>query len=140
MSCLSVLRSLLLRSKGVFPHGEIKFQESRSYEQTYQAYFEETASHVSTTHRIVRECDEKRLSQLKAKLEADQAKFEADRKTKEWSVAGWKRKAKAEVALLSEERKNWKKICAKDNAEKVNLRNVINNFNAEIEKLKKQDA
>ncbi|KAJ0827037.1 hypothetical protein HanRHA438_Chr17g0821111 [Helianthus annuus] len=84
--------------------------------------------------------DEKRLAQLKAKLEVDQAKFEADHKTEEWSVAGWKRKTEAEAALLSEERKNWKKICEKDNAEKVNLRNVINNLKAEIEKLKKQDA
>ncbi|XP_021984891.1 fas-binding factor 1-like [Helianthus annuus] len=84
--------------------------------------------------------DESRVAQLKAKLEADQAKFEADRKTEEWSVAGWKRKAEAEAALLSEERKNWKKICEKDNAEKVNLRNVINNLKAEIEKLMKQDA
>ncbi|KAJ0532134.1 hypothetical protein HanIR_Chr09g0393351 [Helianthus annuus] len=66
--------------------------------------------------------------------------FEADRKTDEWSVAGWKRKAEVEAALLSEERKNWKKICEKDNAEKVNLRNVINNLKAEIEKLKKHDA
>ncbi|KAJ0435667.1 hypothetical protein HanIR_Chr17g0895801 [Helianthus annuus] len=84
--------------------------------------------------------DEKRLAQLKAKLEADQAKFEADCKTEEWSVAGWKRKAESESALLSEERKNWKRICEKGNAEKVNLRNVINNLKAEIEKLKKQDA
>ncbi|XP_022023975.1 fas-binding factor 1-like [Helianthus annuus] len=84
--------------------------------------------------------DENRVAQLRTKLEADQAKFEADRKTEEWSVAGWKRKAEAEAALLSEERKNWKKICEKDNAEKMGLRNVINNLKAEVEKLKKQDA
>ncbi|XP_022030145.1 calponin homology domain-containing protein DDB_G0272472-like [Helianthus annuus] len=83
---------------------------------------------------------EARVAQLRAKLEADQAKFENDRKTEEWSVAGWKRKAEAEAALISEERKNWKKICEKDNAEKMNLRNVINNLKAEVEKLKKQDA
>ncbi|KAM0019863.1 hypothetical protein Hdeb2414_s0025g00660721 [Helianthus debilis subsp. tardiflorus] len=41
--------------QGIFPPGEIKFQESRSYEQTYHAYLEETASHASTTHHIVRE-------------------------------------------------------------------------------------
>ncbi|KAJ0702453.1 hypothetical protein HanPI659440_Chr14g0529691 [Helianthus annuus] len=145
--------------QGILPPGEVKFQEGRSYEQTYQSYFEETASHVSTTHRIVREWynmhkdqesfmasqkkfakDEKRLAQLKAKLEADQAKFEAERKTEEWSVAGWKRKAEAEAALLSEERKNWRKICEKDNAEKSNLRDIINNLKAEVEKMKNQDA
>ncbi|KAF5773922.1 hypothetical protein HanXRQr2_Chr13g0594261 [Helianthus annuus] len=145
--------------QGILPPGEINFQEGRSYEQTYQSYLEETASHVSTTHRIVREWysmhkdqesflvsqkkfakDEKRLAQLKAKLEADQAKFEAERKTEEWSVAGWKRKAEAEAALLSEERKNWRRICEKDNAEKANLRNIINNLKAEVEKLKNQDA
>ncbi|XP_021995770.1 fas-binding factor 1-like [Helianthus annuus] len=84
--------------------------------------------------------DEARAAQLRAKLEADQAKFENDRKTEEWSVAGWKRKAEAEAALLSEERKNWKKICEKDNAKKMGLRIVINNLKAEVEKLKKQDA
>ncbi|MFS7981711.1 hypothetical protein Hanom_Chr10g00954201 [Helianthus anomalus] len=84
--------------------------------------------------------DENRVTQLRAKLDADQTKFEADRKTEEWSVADWKRKAETEAALLSEERKNWKKICEKDNAEKMGLRNVINNLKAEVEKLKKQDA
>ncbi|KAJ0482093.1 hypothetical protein HanIR_Chr13g0650041 [Helianthus annuus] len=145
--------------QGILPPGEVKFQEGLSYDQTYQSYFEETASHVSTTHPIVREWysmhkdqesftasqkkfakDEKRLAQLKAKLEADQAKFEAERKTKEWSVAGWKRKAEAEAALLSEERKNWRRICKKDNAEKSNLRDIINNLKAEVEKMKNQDA
>ncbi|KAJ0454973.1 hypothetical protein HanIR_Chr15g0745981 [Helianthus annuus] len=140
--------------QGILPPGEIKFQESRSYEKTYQSYCAKTASHVSTTHRIVREWysmhkeqesfmvsrkkfakDERRLAQLMAKLKDDQAKFEAERKTEEWSVAGWKRKAKAEAALLSEERKNWRKICEKDNAEKANLRNIINNLKAEVEKL-----
>ncbi|KAJ0776550.1 hypothetical protein HanLR1_Chr02g0046921 [Helianthus annuus] len=84
--------------------------------------------------------DESRVAQLRDKLEADQAKFENDRKTEEWFVSGWKRKAEAEASLLSEERKNWKKICEKDNAEKMGLRNVINNLKAEVEKLKKQDA
>ncbi|KAJ0601423.1 hypothetical protein HanIR_Chr03g0128181 [Helianthus annuus] len=145
--------------QGAFPPGEIKFQESRSYEQTYHAYLEEAASHVSTTHRIVREWhsmhkdwaafkisqkkfaeEETRIARLKAKLEADQAKFEAGRKTEVWSVVGWKRKAEAEAALLSEERKNWKKICEKDNAEQAKLRNVVNNLKPELEKLKKQDA
>ncbi|KAF5808001.1 hypothetical protein HanRHA438_Chr04g0151811 [Helianthus annuus] len=98
--------------QGTLPPGEIKFQEGRSYEQTYQSYCAETASHVSTTHRIVREWysmhkeqesfmvsrkkfakDERRLAQLMAKLKYDQAKFEAERKTEEWSIAGWKRKA-----------------------------------------------
>ncbi|XP_022013710.1 plasminogen-binding group A streptococcal M-like protein PAM [Helianthus annuus] len=82
--------------------------------------------------------DEKRLAQLMAKLKDDQAKFEAKRKTKEWSVAGWKRRA--EAALLSEERKNWKKIYEKDNAEKANLRTIISNLKADVEKLKNQDA
>ncbi|KAJ0577431.1 hypothetical protein HanIR_Chr05g0235891 [Helianthus annuus] len=145
--------------QGILPPGEVKLQEDRSYEQTYQSYFAETASHVFTTHRIVREWynmhkeqksfmvaqkkfakDERRLAQLMAKLEADQAKFETERKTEEWSVAGWKRKAEAEAALLSEERKNWRKICEKDNAEKANLRTIINNLKAEVEKLKNQDA
>ncbi|XP_022004544.1 meiosis-specific nuclear structural protein 1-like [Helianthus annuus] len=84
--------------------------------------------------------DEVQAAQLRAKLEADQAKYENDRKTEEWSVAGWKRKAEAEAALLSKERKNWKEICEKDNAEKMGLRIVINNLKAEVEKLKKQDA
>ncbi|KAJ0545770.1 hypothetical protein HanIR_Chr08g0353451 [Helianthus annuus] len=84
--------------------------------------------------------DERCLAQLMAKLKDDQAKFEAERKTEEWSVAGWKRKAEAEAALLSEKRKNWRKICEKDNAEKANLRTIISNLKAEVEKLKNQDA
>ncbi|KAM0014592.1 hypothetical protein Hdeb2414_s0034g00725551 [Helianthus debilis subsp. tardiflorus] len=83
---------------------------------------------------------EARVAQLKAALEADRAKFDHDRKTEEWSVAGWKRKVEAETALLSKERKNWKEICEKDNAEKMILLNVINNLKAEVEKLKKRDA
>ncbi|XP_021974981.1 sarcolemmal membrane-associated protein-like [Helianthus annuus] len=67
--------------------------------------------------------DERRLAQLMAKLKDDQAK-----------------KAEAEAALLSEERKNWRKICEKDNAEKANLRIIINNLKADVEKLKNQDA
>ncbi|MFS7986884.1 hypothetical protein Hanom_Chr11g01015501 [Helianthus anomalus] len=46
--------------------------------------------------------DEARAALLKAKLESDRAKFESDQKTKEWSVASWKRKVEAEVSLLSE--------------------------------------
>ncbi|KAJ0475946.1 hypothetical protein HanRHA438_Chr13g0586301 [Helianthus annuus] len=84
--------------------------------------------------------DEAQVAQMKATLEADRAKFESDLKTEEWSVAGWKRKAEAEAALLSKERKNWREICEKDNNEKMGLRNVINNLKAKVEKLKKQDA
>ncbi|KAM0010591.1 hypothetical protein Hdeb2414_s0072g00774051 [Helianthus debilis subsp. tardiflorus] len=84
--------------------------------------------------------DENHAAQLRANLEADQAKFENDRRTEEWSIAGLKRKAEAEAALLSGERKIWKKICEKENAEKMSLCNVINNLKAEVEKLKKQDA
>ncbi|KAJ0735265.1 hypothetical protein HanPI659440_Chr11g0430171 [Helianthus annuus] len=117
--------------QGILPPGEVKFQESQSCDQAYQSYVAETVAHVSTTHRIVREwynmhkeqksfaaaqkkfsSDERHLAQLMAKLKDDQAKFEAERKTEEWSVAGWKRKAEAEAALLSEERKNWRKIYA----------------------------
>ncbi|KAM0031830.1 hypothetical protein Hdeb2414_s0017g00513561 [Helianthus debilis subsp. tardiflorus] len=145
--------------EGTFPPGEIKFQEGHPHEQTYHAYLEEAASYTSTTHRIVREWrsmhkewvfyeeskkknseDEARVTQLKATLEADRAKFDHDRKTEEWSVARWKRKAESEAALLSKERKNWREICEKDNAEKMGLRNVINNLRAEVEKLKKQDV
>ncbi|MFS8034087.1 hypothetical protein Hanom_Chr17g01577081 [Helianthus anomalus] len=134
--------------QGTFPPREIKFQEGRPHEQTYHAYLEEAASYTSTTHRIVREWhgmhkewaafkaskkkateDEARATLLRAKLEGDQAKF-----------AGWKRKAEAEAALLSNELKNWKEICEKDNAEKMSLRNVINNLKAVVEMLKKQDA
>ncbi|MFS8019508.1 hypothetical protein Hanom_Chr15g01404581 [Helianthus anomalus] len=63
--------------------------------------------------------DETRAALLRARLEADQAKFENDRKTEEWSVAGWKRKAEAEAALLAKERKIWKEICEKDNKEEL---------------------
>ncbi|MFS7905768.1 hypothetical protein Hanom_Chr01g00051541 [Helianthus anomalus] len=123
--------------QGTFPPGEIKFQEGRLHDQTYHAYLEESASYTSTTHRIKKVAkDENRAAHLRAKLEADQAKFEKDRRTEEWSVADWKRKAEAEASLLSEERKNWKKICEKDNAEKMGLRNVIHNLKAE-EQLKK---
>ncbi|KAF5803463.1 hypothetical protein HanRHA438_Chr06g0280641 [Helianthus annuus] len=75
---------------------------------------------------------------LRAKLDADQAKFESEQKTEEWSAAGWKRKAEAEAALFSEERKRWREICEKDNNEKMGLRNNINNLKVEIEKLKKE--
>ncbi|KAJ0864259.1 hypothetical protein HanPSC8_Chr12g0539841 [Helianthus annuus] len=138
--------------QGILPPGEVKFQEDQSYEQSYQSYFAETASHVSTTHRIVREWysmhkeqksfiaaqkkfakDDRRLAQLMAKLEADQAKFETERKTEEWSVAGWRRKAEAEAALLSEERKNWRKF-----AKRIMLRKQT--FDVEVEKLKKEKA
>ncbi|MFS7905762.1 hypothetical protein Hanom_Chr01g00051481 [Helianthus anomalus] len=126
--------------QGTFPPGEIKFQEGRLHDQTYHAYLEEAASYTSTTHRIMRGWysmhkewaafkaskkkaakDENCAAQLKAKLEADQDKFGNDRRTEEWSVVGWKRKAEAEDALLSEERKTGKR-------------------SAEVERLKKQDA
>ncbi|KAJ0588339.1 hypothetical protein HanIR_Chr04g0173491 [Helianthus annuus] len=142
-----------------FPPGEIKFQEGRPHEKKYHAYLEEAATYTSTTHRIVHEWrsmhkewaafeaskkkvaeDEARAALLRAKLEADRAKFESDQKTEEWCVAGWKRKAEAEAALLSKERKNWRVICEKDNNEKIGLRNIINNLKAEVERLKKQDA
>ncbi|MFS7980373.1 hypothetical protein Hanom_Chr10g00938701 [Helianthus anomalus] len=127
--------------QGTFPPGEIKFQEEHPHEETYRSYLEEAASYTSTTHRIKKAAeDEARAAQLRAKLEADQAKFENDQKTKEWSVAGWKRKVEAEAALLSKERKNWKEMFEKDNSKKMGLRNVINNLKAAVEKLKKQDA
>ncbi|KAF5821517.1 hypothetical protein HanXRQr2_Chr01g0014931 [Helianthus annuus] len=145
--------------QGTFPPGEIKFQEGRPPEQTYHAYLEEAATYTSTMHRIVCEWrsmhkewaafeasqkkaaeDEARAALLRAKLESDRAKFENDQKTEEWSIAGWKRKAEAEAALLSKEHKNWKEICEKDNKEKMGLRNTINNLKAEAERLKKQDA
>ncbi|KAM0045824.1 hypothetical protein Hdeb2414_s0009g00308511 [Helianthus debilis subsp. tardiflorus] len=125
----------------------------------YHAYLEETASSTSTTHRIVREwhsmhkewavfeaskkeaIEEKaKVALLRAKLEADQAKFESEQKTEEWSAAGWKRKAEAEAALLLEERKRKKETCEKDNNEKMGLRNNINNLKAEVEKLKKEKS
>ncbi|MFS7929732.1 hypothetical protein Hanom_Chr04g00335971 [Helianthus anomalus] len=127
--------------QGTFPPVEVKFQEDHSHDQSYHAYLEEVASFTSTTHRIVREWrKEARVALLRAKLETEQAKFESDRKTEEWSAAGWKRKVEAETALLSEERKRCREICEKDNNEKMGLRNAINNLKEEIEKLKKQDA
>ncbi|KAM0038528.1 hypothetical protein Hdeb2414_s0013g00415941 [Helianthus debilis subsp. tardiflorus] len=81
-----------------------------------------------------------RVALLRAKLEADQAKFVSEQKTEEWSAAGWKRKAKAEAGLLSEERKRWREICEKENNEKMGHRNNINNLKAEVEKLKKEKA
>ncbi|MFS7931585.1 hypothetical protein Hanom_Chr04g00357691 [Helianthus anomalus] len=142
-----------------FPPGEIKVQEGHPYEQTYHAYLEKPATYASTTNRLVREWrsmhkewaafkaskkkaaeDEARAALLRAKLEADRAKFESDQKTKEWSVASWKRNAEAEATLLSEERKWWREICENNNNEKMGLRNVINNLKAEDERLKKQDA
>ncbi|KAJ0785911.1 hypothetical protein HanOQP8_Chr02g0048811 [Helianthus annuus] len=145
--------------QGTFPPAEIKFQEDHAQEQAYHAYLEEAAKYTSTTHRIVREwrsmCkewaafeaskkniaeDEAQMTQMKATLEADRAKFESDLKMEEWSVAGWRRNAEAEATLLSKERNNWGEICEKDNKEKTGLRDIINNLKAEVERLKKQDA
>ncbi|MFS7949561.1 hypothetical protein Hanom_Chr06g00573011 [Helianthus anomalus] len=127
--------------QGTFPLGEVKFQEGCPHEQTYHAYLEEAVTYTSTTHRIKKAAeDEARVALLRVRLEADQAKFENDRTTEEWSVAGWKRKAEAEASLLSKERKNWKEICEKDNKEKMSLCNTINNLKDEVERLKKQDA
>ncbi|MFS8021445.1 hypothetical protein Hanom_Chr16g01427481 [Helianthus anomalus] len=124
---------------GVFPPAEVKFQEERSHDQTYHAYLEETASSTSTTHRIKEANEEKaKVALLRAKLKADQARFESEQKSEECSVARWKRKAEAKAALLSEERKHWREICEKDNNEKMGLRNNINNLKVEIEKLKKE--
>ncbi|KAF5757344.1 hypothetical protein HanXRQr2_Chr17g0825551 [Helianthus annuus] len=142
---------------GVFPPVEVKFQEERSHDQTYHAYLEETANSTSTTHHIVREWksmhkewaafeaskkeaneEKAKVALLRAKLKADQARFESEQKTEEWSAAWWKRKAEAKAALLSEERKHWREICEKDNNEKMGLRNNINNLKVEIEKLKKE--
>ncbi|KAF5822223.1 hypothetical protein HanRHA438_Chr01g0024471 [Helianthus annuus] len=141
-----------------FPPAKVKFQEECSNDQSYHAYLEEAASFTSTKHRIVHEWrsmhkewaafeaskkeaskEEARIALLRAKLEADQAKFENEQKTEEWSAAGWKRKAEADTALLSEEHKRWREICEKDNNEKMGLRNGLNNLKAEIEKLKKEN-
>ncbi|MFS7929500.1 hypothetical protein Hanom_Chr04g00333231 [Helianthus anomalus] len=127
--------------QGTFIAGEIKFQEGRPQEHTYHAYLEEVATYTSTTHRTKKAVeDEARAALLRAKLEVDRAKFESDHKTEEWSVAGWKREAEAEAALLSEEHKRWRQICEKYNNEKIGLRNIINNLMTEVERLKKQDA
>ncbi|MFS7954552.1 hypothetical protein Hanom_Chr07g00631861 [Helianthus anomalus] len=126
--------------QGTFPPIEIKFQEEQTHERTYRAYLQETASSNSTTHRIVREwsnmhkewdaveaskkeiAEEKaKVVALRTKLEADQAKFEDEQKTEEWSAMGWKKKAEAEAVLLSEEHKRWREICEKDNNEKMVL-------------------
>ncbi|KAF5758730.1 hypothetical protein HanXRQr2_Chr16g0732671 [Helianthus annuus] len=83
--------------QGVFPPAEVKFQEERSHDQTYHAYLEETPSSTSTTHRIVRKWRSKhkewaafevsknkaseekaKVALLRAKLEANQAKFESE--------------------------------------------------------------
>ncbi|KAJ0639883.1 hypothetical protein HanLR1_Chr16g0608791 [Helianthus annuus] len=115
--------------QGVFPPAEVKFQEERSHDQTYHAYLKETPSSTSTTHRIVRkwcsmhkewaafeasknEANEEKakVALLRAKLEANQAKFESEQKTEEWSTAGWKRKAESDAALLSEELKRCREI------------------------------
>ncbi|KAM0041138.1 hypothetical protein Hdeb2414_s0011g00362771 [Helianthus debilis subsp. tardiflorus] len=90
------------------------------------------------------EGSKKEASEEKAKVamlrskEADQAKFESEQKTEEWSSAGWKRKAESEAALFLEVRKCWREICEKDNSEKMGVWNSINNLKAEIEKLKKE--
>ncbi|MFS7953497.1 hypothetical protein Hanom_Chr07g00619391 [Helianthus anomalus] len=79
-----------------------------------------------------------RVALLRAKLEVDQAKFESEQKTEEWSTAGWKRKVESETALLSRERRRWREICEKDNNEKMGRRNNINNLKVEFEKLNKE--
>ncbi|MFS7953494.1 hypothetical protein Hanom_Chr07g00619351 [Helianthus anomalus] len=111
----------------------------------YRSYSEKRASNIHVPVWKLKQgdtfsdCEEKaRVSLLRAKLEADQAKFESEQKTEEWSAAGWKRKAESEAALLSGERKRWREICEKDNNEKMGRRNNINNLKVEIEKLKKE--
>ncbi|MFS7953701.1 hypothetical protein Hanom_Chr07g00621721 [Helianthus anomalus] len=90
--------------QGTFPLAEVKFQEDRSHDRSYHAYIEEATHFTSTTHRIVREWrsmykewstveasrkraaeEEAQVALLRAKLKADQAKCEGDRKTEEWS-------------------------------------------------------
>ncbi|MFS7969585.1 hypothetical protein Hanom_Chr09g00810951 [Helianthus anomalus] len=85
--------------QGIFPPAEIKFQEEQSHECTYQSYLEEISSSTSTTHRIVCEwrsrhkelaafetskkegAEQKaKVAVLRAKFEADQAKFEGEQK------------------------------------------------------------
>ncbi|MFS7990913.1 hypothetical protein Hanom_Chr11g01064561 [Helianthus anomalus] len=147
-----------LKQGDIFLTGKCAETE-RSHDQTYHSYLKETASSTSTTHRIVREWhsmhmewnafetskkevveEMEKVALLRSKLEADQAKFENERKTEEWSAAGWKRKVESDAALLSEERKRWREICDKDNSEKMVLWNNINNLKAEIERLKKEKA
>ncbi|MFS7969583.1 hypothetical protein Hanom_Chr09g00810931 [Helianthus anomalus] len=101
--------------QGIFPPAEIKFQEEQSHECTYHSYLKEIASSTSTTHRIVCEwrsrhkelaafetskkegAEEKaKVAVLRAKFEADQAKFEGEQKIEEWFAMGWKNKAEAE--------------------------------------------
>ncbi|MFS7986858.1 hypothetical protein Hanom_Chr11g01015201 [Helianthus anomalus] len=145
--------------QGIFPPTKIKFQEERSHDHTYRSYLEETASSTSTTHRIVREwrnmhkewdafeaskkevAEEKsKVAMLRAKLDADQAKFVSEQRTEEWSPIGWKKKVEAEATQLAKARKRWKEICEKDNNEKRFLRADVNNLKADIEKLKKGKA
>ncbi|KAF5799416.1 hypothetical protein HanRHA438_Chr00c02g0843111 [Helianthus annuus] len=64
--------------------------------------------------------EKEKVAVLRAKLEADQAKFEGEQKTEEWLAMSWKKKAEAEAAQLVEARKRWKEV--------------------EIEKLKKEKA
>ncbi|KAJ0684584.1 hypothetical protein HanPSC8_Chr11g0461381 [Helianthus annuus] len=80
-----------------------------------------------------------KAAELRAKLDADQAKFESEQRIEEWSMMGWKKKAESEVVLLLEERKQWREICDKDRSEKMVLQNN-NNLKVEIERLKKEKA
>ncbi|MFS7918942.1 hypothetical protein Hanom_Chr03g00207111 [Helianthus anomalus] len=145
---------------GTFPPAEVKFQEEHSHDQTYHAYLEETASSTSTTHRIVREwrnmhkewdafeaskkeaSEEKaRIALLRAKLEADQAKFESEQKLKSGLPQDGKEKRKLKPPFFQKSVNVGKKSAdivklKKDNAEIEKLKKD----NTKVEKLKKEKA
>ncbi|KAJ0500705.1 hypothetical protein HanRHA438_Chr11g0491891 [Helianthus annuus] len=125
--------------QGIFPPAEVKFQEERSHDHTYHSYLEETASSTSTTHRIVREWRHMHREWDAFEASKKEVAEEKAKRIEDWSTMRWKKKAESEVALLSEERKQWREICDKDNSEKMVLWNN-NNLKAEIERLKKEKA
>ncbi|KAJ0751806.1 hypothetical protein HanPI659440_Chr09g0317061 [Helianthus annuus] len=111
-----------------YPPGEVNWQRARSHDALYHAYVVGEANTRAANHQIVREWRtmvkgrgdwekyrERVLRQIKdfekqkASLAEEKAKFESEKKSKEWGREGLQSKLQAAEDLLSKECAEWKK-------------------------------
>ncbi|KAF5778387.1 hypothetical protein HanRHA438_Chr12g0558171 [Helianthus annuus] len=140
-----------------FPPGEVNRQRARTHDGLYHASIVGVANTRVANHQIVRgwrtmvkergdweKYRERLLRQvkdfekLKSAFVEEKAKFESEKKSKEWGREGLRSKLRAAKELLSKEHAEWKEVCKKDNQCMFAARSKITDLEAQIATLKKK--
>ncbi|KAM0040306.1 hypothetical protein Hdeb2414_s0012g00392221 [Helianthus debilis subsp. tardiflorus] len=117
-----------------FPPREVNRQRVQTHDSLYHAYVVGEANTRAANHQIVREWrtmvkeraewekyrehllrQVKEYEKAKVAFAEEKAKFDSDKKPKEWGREGLRGKLRAAEDLLAKERAEWKKICEKEN-------------------------